>query len=122
MYLDILNCHNSLPRFGSFNQANHRAPCSSQSQQALGRADTFAVKGLGPLRARPLLLLSFSSIYLASALLAYLPHEALSLTLKPDDQLNFTFLGVLATLSDAVFLLKWASLWFLFGFFLFIFC
>ena len=101
MYLDILNSHNGLPRFGFFNLA--KPPCSwPQQQQALGVPGTLAVKALDALRACPLLLLDFSSTYLASALLAYLPHEAPFLPLRPDDQLNFTSPGALASLSDAV--------------------
>lgn len=98
MHLDTLNCHNSLPRSGSFNQDKPPwALCSwPQEQQALGIPSTFAIKSMDSLRACPLLLLDFSSTYLVSAFLAYLPHESPSLVLRPEDLPNFNSLKALA--------------------------
>lgn len=84
VYVDIFNCHSSQPRSGSFNQAKISQTSRSwlQSQWALGLPGPFAIKALDPLRACPLFLFDFSSIYLVSALLASLSSQASSCPLN----------------------------------------
>lgn len=51
MYVDTFNCHSSLPRSGSFNQAKTSQTPRSwlQSQRALGLPGPFAIEALDPL-------------------------------------------------------------------------